>query len=236
MKPLNIFIGFDQVESIAWHVYCHSILARASVPVSINPLKRSMLTGIHSRPLDPKQSNEFSFTRFLVPYLSNYEGWSLFTDCDMLCLKDIKQLFDLVDDKYSVMCVKHEYEPTTRTKYLGNIQHPYPKKNWSSVLLFNNEKCKALTPEYVNKASGLELHQFKWLESDELIGGIPKEWNHLVGEVDPNPEAKIVHYTIGGPYFDEYRHVEFAKEWFIERDIMKTCLQIDQPKLRVSEK
>ena len=31
-------------------------------------------------------------------------------------------------------------------------------------MLMNCRKCTTLTPDYVNKASGLELHQFKWLE------------------------------------------------------------------------
>lgn len=228
MKPITICIGFDQVEAVAYATLCQSILSRSSVPVSFVPIKRSMLTGIHSRPLDPKQSNEFSFTRFLTPYLCNYEGWSIWMDSDIICTDDINKLFELRDDKYAVMCVKHEYEPKTRTKYLGNIQHPYEKKNWSSVLLFNNAKCKALTPEYVNKASGLELHQFKWLESDELIGELPKEWNHLVTEQDPNPNAKLIHYTLGTPCFHEYQKCEHSDKWFAEKANMLTALQMSK--------
>ena len=105
-------------------------------------------------------------------------------------------------------------------KFLGAIQTKYAKKNWSSVMLFNAAKCRALTPDYVNTASGLELHQFKWLESDDLIGEIPHRWNHLVGYDDPNPDASLVHYTIGGPYFDEYQDCEYADEWRQERDKM----------------
>lgn len=236
MKPLNIYIGFDNVESVAYHTLCHSILSRASIPVSLIPVKRSMLKAIHTRPLDQKQSNEFSFTRFLVPYLSDYDGWSIFMDCDILCLADIKQLFDLRDEKYAVMCVQHEYNPTTRIKYLGNVQYPYPRKNWSSVMLFNNRRCRALTPDYVDHATGTDLHQFKWLEDDNLIGELPKEWNHLVGELPPNPKAKLVHFTIGGPYFQEYHHVEFAEKWFVERSLMQNCVQREKPKLRCSEK
>lgn len=225
MKPLQIFIGFEQLEAVAYHTLCHSILSRASMPVSITPVKRSLVREFHNRPIDSKQSNEFSFTRFLVPYLSNYEGVSLFMDCDMLVLTDIKEIFDLFDPSYAVQVVKHDYTPKHQIKYLGNIQYPYPKKNWSSVMLFNNAECKALTPEYVNKASGLDLHQFKWLENESRIGELPKEWNHLVIDMPPNPNAKIVHYTNGTPCFREYFTCEYSSEWFQERALMSFAEQ-----------
>lgn len=225
MKPLNIFIGFDQLEAVAYHTLCHSILSRASVPVSITPVKRSLVRDFHNRAIDPKQSNEFSFTRFLVPFMSNYEGVSLFMDCDMLVTTDIKELFDLYDSKYAVQVVKHEYTPKHQMKYLGTVQYPYPKKNWSSVMLFNNAKCKTLRPEYINVASGLDLHQFKWLMDDELIGSLPKEWNHLVIDMPPNPKAKIIHYTNGSPSFREYFNCEHAGAWFQERALMGFCAQ-----------
>lgn len=224
---IRVFIGFDQRESVAYHTLCHSILSRASVPVSITPIKRSLLKKIHNRPLDAKQSNEFSFTRFLTPYMSGYEGWSIFMDCDMLVLDDIANLWNLRDERYAVMCVKHEYTPHDQVKYLGTIQYRYPRKNWSSVMLMNNEKCKALTPEYVNTASGLDLHRFTWINDDE-IGDLPIEWNHLVSEYDYNKNAKLIHYTVGGPYFDEYLHCDYSKEWFKERQLMNHCEQRDK--------
>lgn len=226
-RPLKIFIGFDQVESVAYHTLCQSILSRSSVPVSFIPVKRSHLKKIHTRPLDPKQSNEFSFTRFLVPYLSEYSGWSLFMDSDMIVRCDIKELFDLKDYSKSVMCVKHDYTPSSKTKYLGNIQYKYEKKNWSSVILFNNARCRKLTPEYINKASGLDLHQFKWLDNPDLaIGELPKEFNHLVTDMPPNKDAKIVHYTVGTPCFNEYQHCEYANEWFEERALANNAIQM----------
>lgn len=223
--PLRVFIGHDQRESVAFHVLSHSILSKASVPVSITPVKRSMLESVHSRPLDAKQSNEFSFTRFLVPYLSGYQGWSLYMDCDMLCRVDIKELFDAADRSKAVHVVKHDYTPKDDVKYLGTKQYAYPKKNWSSLMLFNNEQCGALTPRYVNQAEGFELHQFKWLESDTQIGQLPKVWNHLVGEYPENPDAKIVHWTRGGPYFYEFSRAEFAEEYHIELDAALNCAQ-----------
>ena len=195
---LHIFIGYDEVETVSWHVLCQSIIARATRPVAFHPVKRSLLKSCHDRARDPKQSNEFSFTRFLVPYLMGYKGVALFMDSDMMLRTDISELFDVVDLKEgnSVYVCKHEYQPRNVQKYLGAVQYPYPRKNWSSVMLFNcaHYDCRRLTPEYVNKASGLDLHRFNWTE-DDRIGSIPLEWNWLVGEYKHNPEAKNVHWT-----------------------------------------
>lgn len=224
---INVYIGYDYKVAVTFSVLAHSIHNKASQPVAIAPLMLSQLKGIFNREPNPLQSTDFSFSRFLTPYLSNYQGWSIFMDCDMVMLGDIAKLWELKDDRYAVMVVKHDYEVKDKVKFLGEPQTPYPKKNWSSVMLFNNEKCKALTPEYVNTASGLELHQFKWLESEDLIGEIPPIWNHLVGEYQPNPDAALVHYTLGGPYFDEYRDCEFGDEWRAE---LKDTLNCEQRK------
>ncbi|WP_428421257.1 glycosyltransferase [Methylibium sp.] len=222
---IRVFIGFDARETAAWHVLSHSILARASQPVSITPLALGNLKSVFWREPTALQSTDFSFTRFLTPYLSAYEGWSLFMDCDMLMRDDIAKLWALRDDRYAVMCVKHDHRPAETTKFLDQPQTAYGKKNWSSVMLFNNAKCKALTPEFVNTATGLELHQFKWLANDDLIGELPHGWNHLVGYDAPDPTASNAHFTIGGPYFNEYASCEYAGEWFAVREAM---LKVDQ--------
>ncbi|KQW68737.1 glycosyltransferase [Methylibium sp. Root1272] len=222
---IRVFIGFDARETVAWHVLSHSILARSSEPVSITPLALGNLKNVFWREPTALQSTDFSFTRFLTPHLSSYEGWSLFMDCDMLMRKDVANLWALRDDRYAVMCVKHDHRPSENTKFLDKPQTAYGKKNWSSVMLFNNARCRALTPEFVNTATGLELHQFKWLASDDLIGALPHGWNHLVGYDAPEADAFNVHFTIGGPYFKEYAACEHAAEWFAERDAM---LSVDQ--------
>lgn len=222
--PIRIFIGFDQVESVAYHTLCHSIERLATSPVSITPIKSDQLKTTFSRERDPKQSNDFSFTRWLVPWLCNYEGYAIFMDCDMLLRTDIAKLWNLKDYRYAVQCVKHEYTPRDEIKYLDNIQYKYHKKNWSSVMIFNNKKCKALTPKYVNEASGMELHQFQWIDEYQ-VGGLPRQWNHLVGEYDYNPNAKLVHFTVGGPYFFEYANCDYADEWFAEKEHMLNCVQ-----------
>lgn len=220
LRTLTIGIGFDQREAVAYHTLAHSILSRASIPVKIVPLKRSMLKRWHSRPMDPRQSNEFTYTRYLLPFLCDYEGVSLFMDCDMLVRCDIAQILDHWDPLYAVHVVKHDYTPKDRTKYLGNAQHIYPRKNWSSLILFNNRLCQKLTPKFVDTATPEELHRFMWTE-DQRIKDLPVEWNHLVSEYAPNPDAKVVHWTVGGPWFHEYKSSEFADEWFRERALMQ---------------
>lgn len=217
---IRVFIGYDPREAVAFNVLAHSIQVRASQPVSITPLMLSQLGAVLTRERHPLQSTDFSFSRFLAPYLSGYEGWSVFMDCDMLVLTDIAKLWQLRDERYAVMVVKHDHVPRESVKFLGEPQSKYGKKNWSSVMLFNNARCRALTPDYVNQASGLELHQFKWLESDELIGALPDAWNHLVGYNPPRKDAALVHFTVGGPYFSQYRDCEYAAAWFAERDAM----------------
>ncbi len=221
MSQLKVFIGFDQVESVAYHVLNHSIQKRASAPVAVSPIMLSQLGSIYMRERDPRQSNEFSFTRFLVPFLCDYQGYAIFMDSDMILQADIHEIMHEVDPNAAVSVVKHDYTPTTTKKYLGNDQSKYAKKNWSSVMVFNCEKCKALTPEYVNTASGLELHQFKWLESESLIGELHKEWNHLVGELPENPDAKLIHFTIALPLWPEYMGCEWADQWWKEFNSMK---------------
>ena len=214
---LQIYIGYDPREAVAYDVLAHSIRRRASIPVTIKPLVQKELrdAGLYTRSRGPTESTEFSLTRFLVPALADYRGWSLFMDCDMLCLADIAGLAALQDTNKAVMVVKHDYVPKTQRKFLDQVQTKYERKNWSSLMLFNNERCRALTPQYVNSASGLELHRFKWID-EASIGELPKEWNWLVTEYDYNPAAKLVHYTLGGPWFEPYRNCDYASEWLAE--------------------
>jgi hypothetical protein len=216
---INVFIGYDPRESIAYHVLSHSIMRRASAPVAIIPLYLPYLesAGLYKRPRDPNQSTEFTFSRFLAPYLAGFKGPSIFMDCDMLCLGDIVELVDIArkDPYQDVFVVKHMYQPREETKFLGHKQTTYPCKNWSSLMVFNGHRSavRRLRPDYVSEATAMQLHQFKWADS---VGELPVAWNHLVGELPPNPDAKLVHFTQGGPYFTEYRHCEYAHQWFAE--------------------
>jgi hypothetical protein len=219
---LNVYIGYDPRESVAFYTLAHSILRQASIPVSIAPLMQKQLKGIYTRRRGPTESTEFSLTRFLVPALSEYKGWSIYMDCDMLCRADVAELAMQIhsqEDKAVIVC-KHEYQPKAARKFLNQVQTTYPRKNWSSLMIFNNARCRTLTDQYVNSAPGLDLHRFAWTE-DGLIGDLPLEWNWLVGEYQYNPAAKIVHYTLGGPYFDEYRDCDYAAEWFKELESMR---------------
>jgi lipopolysaccharide biosynthesis glycosyltransferase len=219
---LPIYIGYDPREAVAYDTLAHSIRRRSSVPVSIKPLVQKELreAGLYTRARGPTESTEFSLTRFLVPALAGFEGWSIFMDCDMLCRADIAELFSARQSDKAVMVVKHDYVPKTQRKFLDQVQTKYARKNWSSLMLFNNEHCRALTPQYVNSATGLELHRFAWTE-DRLIGALQLEWNWLVDEYQYNPDAKIVHYTLGGPWFEEYRDCHYSDEWREERKLLR---------------
>jgi len=211
---INVFIGYDKKEKIAYHVLTESILRHSTQPVSITPVALNNIKDSFNRDKNVLSSTEFSFSRFIVPYLMNYKGWALFMDCDMLMKADINELWNLRDDKYAVQVCKHDYIPKTKTKFLGNVQTVFPKKNWSSFMLMNCEKCKTLTQDYVNTASGLELHQFKWLQDDSQIGSLPLEWNWLVSEYDFKEDVKNVHFTDGGPYYKDYETSDYANDWF----------------------
>ena len=223
---IRVFIGYDQNETVAYHVLAQSILRMSSEPVSITPLVLSQLP--LTRPRDAKQSTDFAFSRFLVPWLCGYKGTAIFLDCDMLVRGDIAQLKG--EPGKAVSVVKHDYTPKAGAKFLGNPQAAYARKNWSSVMVFDCSACPMLTPQYVNEASGLELHQFRWLGGEYQIGALDPAWNHLVGEYAPNPHAKLAHFTLGGPWFAGYRSCEFADEWRQEWDRMLSSKQPDKVK------
>ena len=224
INKIPIFIGFDERERVAMNVLIDSLYQNSTSPIAITPIISSQLEeiGIHKRKREEKQSTSFSFTRFLVPYLMNYMDWAIFIDCDVLCRSDITKLWKLRDSSYALMCVKHEHKPTEEFKFLGEKQSSYPKKNWSSLMLMNCEKCKALTPDYVNNASGLDLHRFNWLSGDHEIGEIKEDWNYLVGvqSKEKSKTASMLHWTLGGPWFPDQRTIggELAAEWYAARD------------------
>jgi len=212
---IRLFVGYDPVEAEAFHVFCQSVLERASVPVSITAVQRRQVPLTRSR--HPLQSNDFSFSRFLVPHLCNYEGWAIFVDCDFLCRWDIADLWQLRDEDKALQVCKHPWEGREGIKYLGTTQTAYPKKCWSSLMLFNNARCKRLTPRYVDSATGLDLHRFKWVAEDK-VGDLPLEWNWLVSVYRYSPGARMVHWTEGGPWFEEFRSTDYSEEWRIQRE------------------
>ncbi len=222
---LTICVGYDPRETVAWHVCTHSILRRATRPIRLISIQLNQLGNIYKRPHPYKEggSTEFAISRFLAPYIAG-PGTTLFLDSDILCLTDITQLEDVAlgNPQHDVMVVKHDYKPITKRKFLGQKQHAYPCKNWSSVMLFNGHRMavRNLTPEYVNAASPMALHRFEWARS---IGELPVEWNHLVEEYNPNPDAKLIHFTLGGPWFKGHEQCEYAAEWFAEYEDMHSC-------------
>ena len=215
----NVYIGYDSREVEAYNTCVNSINVNTSTGIKIIPIIRKNLKakGIYTRQVDTMSSTEFSFTRFLVPYLSDYKGWSIFCDCDFVFLEDIKHLFNLVEDKYAVMCCQHDYTPKNNIKMDGQVQLAYPRKNWSSLMLWNcsHPKNKSLTPEIVSTQTGQYLHRFNWLDDSE-IGSLPIEWNWLVGwyKEPQDGSPKALHFTEGGPWFKNYENCEYSDVYY----------------------
>lgn len=209
---LKIFVGYDPREPVAYHAFCQSVIEHSSIPVSFTPLALTTLADYRETHADG--SNQFIYSRFLVPELCGYEGWAIFVDGDMICRGDIAELYALRDDHKAVMVCKHDYQTKASIKYLGAKNENYPRKNWSSVVLWNchHHLNRKLSNGYVQSATPQQLHRFLHLE-DRFIGDIPLEWNWLVTEYEHNPDAKLVHYTLGTPCFPEYASCDYSDEW-----------------------
>ena len=223
-KKVKIYIGFDQRESIAYHAFVQSLIDHASIPLDITPLAVKTLKGYEEKHKD--KSNDFVYSRFLTPFLNDFKGWAIFVDGDMICQTDIKELLDLRDGSKALQVVKHDYKTKANQKYLGNINQDYPRKNWSSVILWNCEhpKHKLLTPDFIANESGKYLHRFSWLEDNE-IGELPKEWNWLATEYPNNEQANIIHYTLGTPCFKDYRNAEMSDIWLKKYDRLNNGME-----------
>ncbi|KJV07695.1 glycosyl transferase [Methylocucumis oryzae] len=221
---INIFIGFDPREAVVFHVCSNSLIRHASQPVSISPLALKNLRAYSETHNDG--SNQFIYSRFLVPHLMNYTGWAIFMDGDMLLRDDIAKLWALRDESKAVLCVHHDYKTKAHDKYLGCKNDDYPRKNWSSVVLWNcgHPANRAVTPEFIMSATGAQLHRFTWLD-DNLIGELPIVWNWLPDEFGANSDAKLIHWTLGAPCFHEYASVPMAAEWHREKQLANFCLQ-----------
>ena len=212
LNKINLVVGFDQREAVAYHVFCQTIIDRATMPVQFLPLAENTLNKYKEVHADG--SNKFIYSRFLTPYLMNFSGWAIFADGDMVCRADIAELWSLRDESKAVQVVQHDYKTKAVKKYLGNKNEDYPRKNWSSLILWNcsHPKNAVLTPEFIQDQPGSYLHRFSWLE-DGLIGGLDVEWNWLAIEYPENPNAKLIHYTLGIPCFKDYANESMSDVW-----------------------
>ena len=224
MKPIPIFIGYDPREAIAYHVCANSIIRHSSVPVAIVPLALNNFRDYTETHTDG--SNQFIYSRFLVPHLMGYTGHAIFMDGDMIVRGDIAELWALRSLDKDVQVVKHDYKTRMPIKYLGAKNEDYPCKNWSSVMIFNcnNYPTRKLTPEYIQKSTGAHLHRFMWT-SEDRVGALPPEWNWLPDEYGANPDAKLLHYTLGTPCFHDFATTTMADEWHRERMLTDYSLQ-----------
>lgn len=226
---MKVFVGYDSREDIAWQVCRHSILRHSDASVAVIPLRQSVLRelDLYTRPYDLGSSTEFSLTRFLTPYLAAQRGWVIFCDCDFLFTGNIREVLEGLDPAKAVYCVQHQYTPAHHLKMDGKLQACYPRKNWSSFMVFNcdHPDVRALTPDVVNSASPAFLHRFGWISDDASIGMLDLEWNFLAGEY---PKAattpRVIHFTNGGPWFDQWQDCDFADLWLAERDLLLKSL------------
>ena len=209
---IDIVVGFDDREAIAYHTFVQSVIENSTLPTRFLPLNITSLdsyTEVHK-----DGSNNFIYTRFLVPYLMNFKGWAIYADGDMVCLEDIKKLWNKRNDKYAVQVVKHDYKTKIKNKYWGNKNEDYPRKNWSSLILWNcsHPAHKILTPQFINNQTGAYLHRFSWVK-DEEIGKLDKNWNWLAMEYEEKKDINLIHYTIGTPCFKEYENTSQSFHW-----------------------
>lgn len=221
---IPVFIGYDPREAIAFHVCANSIIRHATTPVSIHPVALNLFKDYKETHGD--NSNQFVYTRFLVPYLMDFKGSAIFIDGDMILRDDITNLWNLRKLDKDVMVVKHNYKTKMQTKYMGAKNEDYPRKNWSSVIIWNCSSFpnRKLTPEFVQQQPGSYLHRFSWIP-DDRIGQLPPEWNWLPDELGPNPDAKLLHYTLGAPCFHEFATTEQSGDWHQERIFTEYCQQ-----------
>jgi lipopolysaccharide biosynthesis glycosyltransferase len=212
IEKINLVVGFDQREAIAYHVFCQSIIENSTMPLQITPLALNLISNYSE--LHGDGSNTFIYSRFLTPSLMDFKGWAIFADGDMICKEDLAKLWSNRDLTKAVQVVKHDYKTKATTKYLGNKNENYPRKNWSSLILWNcaHPKNQILTPEFIQEQTGAYLHRFSWLNDDE-IGELNPEWNWLAIEYDDNPNAKLIHYTLGTPCFKEYQATSMSSDW-----------------------
>ena len=224
MKPIPVFIGYDPREAIAYHVCANSIIRNASAPVAIIPVALNLFTDYKETHGD--NSNHFVYTRFLVPYLMDFRGRAIFIDGDMVVRGDIIELYESLQTAHDVAVVKHDYKTRMPVKYMGAPNEDYPRKNWSSVIVWDCQSYpnRRLTPDFVQKQPGSFLHRFAWID-DDRIQALPPEWNWLPDELGENTEAKLLHYTLGTPCFREFADTTQAAEWHKERALTDYCQQ-----------
>ena len=222
--PIRCVIGYDKREASAVWTLANSLLKRSRRPISFTFLYLPALQrdNLMWRERDPKQSTDFSYSRFLTPYLTNYKGQAIWMDCDMVAVGDwdVEDLLAYAPMGTDVACVKHDYRPANKVKFAGAIQEGYPKKLWSSLMVFNcyTARCQHLTPKFINEATGKALHQFLWT-IEPRIAEIPEAYNWIPGHSNervPADEARLIHYTEGGPSWKAYENAANAESWWAE--------------------
>ena len=214
---MNVYIGYDDRERVGYHVCASSILRRTSLDVAFHPVRGHKVVG----------STQFNPGRFDIARRNGYRGWALWCEADMLFRADVEELLAYADPRFDVLVVPHDYRTKFPTKFLGQPNPDYPRKNQSSLMLIN---CMGAAWQRLAEGKSYkfgaplswtleEMHRFAFID-EERIGELPMAWNHIVMEYGPNPAAKVAHFSIGLPIWPEYADCEFADEWRAEREAM----------------
>ena len=213
LNKITIVVGFDQREAIAYHTFCQSILEKTTIPIQFVPLAINSLYFYNEYHNDG--TNNFIYSRFLTPYICDFKGFAVYADGDMICNADISELADLFDTSKAVQLVKHDYKTKRSIKYFGNENKNYPRKNWSSMVIFNcqHPANRVLTPQFIQEHDGAFLHRFQWLQDYE-IGELDSTWNYLAIEYKPRKDAKLIHYTLGTPCLVDFKEAEMSDIWW----------------------
>lgn len=219
---MKIYVGYDSSQEESFDVCVKSIKHNSNI--EIIPIVKSDLEEKFLYVENKTGSTEFSFTRFLVPFLNDYKDFAIFCDSDFIWDCDPLELESYIDSTKSVSVVKHDIKPeqVPKTKMNNQEQFWYPKKNWSSLMLFNcsHQDCADLKPSTISYCSGKYLHEFEWTK-EENIGDLPKMYNYLVGYgyYDGELKPKAIHFTSGGPWYKDYQDVEFCNQWYFYKNV-----------------
>jgi len=227
---MRVYVGYDPREEPAVDVACRTLKKVSGITAELLRSDRLADAGLLWRITDHRggqaydlisnapKSTAFAASRFLTPILCQ-SGWALFTDCDVVFLRDPREMVNEIEFGKAVYVVQHDYTPASHWKMDSQVQTHYARKNWSSVMLFDcgHPANRRLSLHDINTRPGRDLHGLYWV-NDAEIGALDPAWNWLVGE-QPRPERLgIAHMTLGGPWIEGWKGGEFDAEWFAARD------------------
>ena len=211
-----VFIGSGEASVLECRTLIHSIRRNSRGPVRI-----VVFNGTHNalevdgaEPVPAPMSlrakylnlTEFSNYRFLVPQLSGAASRAIYLDSDMICLGDIRELFDA---------------PMEGADFVAKpFSDGHGRPRWAlSVSLFDCTRCRFDLERYVDEIGrGLyaynDLHQMtpEFLAHHAFrIGCLDERWN-MFDRFDGR--TKLIHYTNLHTQPWRFRAHRFGSVWF----------------------